>query len=294
MQAAKSNVPLISIVIPSFNQGDYIEQTITSILGQYYSNLELIVIDGGSTDCTLDIINKYAHLISYHVSEPDKGQADAINKGFRVAKGDILAWLNSDDMYLPCTLSKVANLIGNSKTPKLIYGGCLHFFEGKENSFGYLPPSFESDKLTYFDYIVQPSTFWSRSLWETVGELNEFYNYALDWEWFIRASKICNFVPIQDYLSIYRIHDAHKSSTGEQKRAEEIIKLIEIYASQEWVAIYKDVYKRRQYLTTTYKNLNKLKLYRLRRLVIPYLQYKYSYLQVDMALSTLCFNYMNG
>lgn len=151
--------PLISVVIPSYNQGRFIEQTITSVLGQNYPNLELIVIDGGSTDQTQRIIEKYLDSISYYVSELDNGQAHAINKGFRVAKGDILAWLNSDDMYLPCTLLKVANIIKSSTEPKLIYGGCLHFYEGKSQAYGILPPDFDKEKITYTDYIIQPSTF---------------------------------------------------------------------------------------------------------------------------------------
>jgi len=277
--------PLISIVIPSFNQGNYIEQTITSILGQYYANLELIVIDGGSTDCTLDVIKKYAHLITYYVSEPDKGQADAINKGFRVAKGDILGWLNSDDMYLPCTLSKVANMIGDSKEPKLLYGGCLHFFEGKEQTYGYLPPNFNSEKLTYADYIIQPSSFWSRSLWETVGELNESYNYVLDWEWFIRATKTCVFTPIQDYLSIYRLHENHKTGTGGLRRSQEILKIVEIYANEEWLEIYKDVYKKITSLKLNKNSPLQLKVWS--KFIIRYLYLKYGKINVNLALSML-------
>lgn len=277
--------PLISIVIPSFNQGNYIEQTITSILGQYYSNLELIVIDGGSTDGTLDVIKKYAHLITYYVSEPDKGQADAINKGFKVAKGDILAWLNSDDMYLPCTLSKVANMIGDSKEPKLLYGGCLHFFEGKEQTYGYLPPNFDSERLTYADYIIQPSSFWSRSLWETVGELNESYNYVLDWEWFIRATKTCVFTPIQDYLSIYRLHENHKTGTGGLRRSQEILKIVEIYANEEWLEIYKDVYKKITSLKLNKNSPLQLKVWS--KFIIRYLYLKHGKINVNLALSML-------
>lgn len=295
MKTNKLTEPLISIVIPSFNQGQFIEQTITSFLGQNYPNLELIIIDGGSTDNTPNIIEKYKDSISHYISEPDNGQAHAINKGFRVAKGDILAWLNSDDMYLPCTLSKVASIFGSSyNQPKLIYGGCLIFPEVGRTSIteffpttGYLPPNFDAYKLTCWDYIVQPSTFWSRKLWETVGELNESYHYGLDWDWFIRASRCCDFVPISDYLSMYRTHEFHKTGTGGLKRANELIKIIETYADDNWISAYKDVYKNRTSLKKGFTWLSKLRLNRLRGLFYPHLYLKHGRHRVEYAVSTL-------
>lgn len=282
-----SEKPLISIVIPSFNQGDFIEQTLTSVIGQNYPKLEIIVIDGGSTDQTIKIVEKYSSSLSYFISEPDNGQAHAINKGFRQAKGDILGWLNSDDMYLPCTLSKVANIVGVSAEPKFVYGGCLHFFEGKASAFGYLPPDFDAERLTYFDYIVQPSTFWSRSLWEAVGELNESYNYVLDWDWFIRAAQVCNFIPIQDYFSIYRLHDNHKTGTGGLKRTEEMLRIVETYAKDEWISAYRDVYRQITSLRNGLNRLLKLRLYRFRHLFYPQLYLKHGQHRVDVALSIL-------
>ncbi|GAK55299.1 glycosyl transferase family 2 [Candidatus Vecturithrix granuli] len=268
--------PLISIVIPSFNQGQFIEQAITSVLGQNYPNIELIVIDGGSSDQTLQIVEKYQHSIRHCISEPDHGQAEAINKGFRLAQGDILAWLNSDDMYLPCTLSKIAAAIGNTTEPALVYGGALYFYEKTTYTFGELPPEFDPDQLTYFDYMIQPSTFWNRRVWETVGELNEMYCYVLDWDWFIRASKICQFTRLEgEYLAIYRLHGSHKSGTGKDARQEEILRVVETYASQEWIAAYHDVYKVITPLRTWLYRLSRLKLYWLRYGLYPRLYLKY-------------------
>lgn len=279
-----SNQPMISVVIPSFNQGRFIGQAISSVLYQDYPNVELIIIDGGSSDNTSDIIEKYADSLSHYISEPDNGQAHAINKGFRVAKGDILAWLNSDDMYLPCTLSKVAKILSNVTTPALVYGGCMRFTEGTPYTHGVFPPDFDAERLTYYDYIDQPSTFWTRSLWETVGELNESYHYVLDWDWFIRASKIGKFIPLKEFLSIYRYHEEHKTGSGGAKRRKEILEVVEKYASPEWIAAYREVHAQFIPLKACLNRLLKLKLHRLRYLFYPQLYLKYGRERVDLVV----------
>ena len=233
--------PRISIVIPSFNQGEFIAQTLASLIGQNYPNLELIVIDGGSTDQTAEIIAQYAHAIAHYVSEPDNGQGHAINKGFRMATGEILAWLNSDDLYLPCTLAKIARLMRGSAAPQLVYGGSILFDHCGQFTQGRLPSEFDRERLTYFDYIEQASTFWTRRVWETVGELDESYHYALDWEWFLRASKICDFTPLREYLSLYRLHPTHKTGSGGARRQQEILRIVERSARPDWVTAYHDV-----------------------------------------------------
>lgn len=279
--------PKISIVIPSYNQGQYIEQTLTSIAYQNYPNLEVIVVDGGSTDQTLAVLEKYQHQLTHCISEPDNGQADAINKGFRLATGDVLGWLNSDDMYLPCTLSKAAQILKDYRKPKLIYGGCLHFRESKAEAFGIMPIEFDRDRLTYFDYITQPSTFWSRSLWEKVGELNDSYYYTLDWDWFIRASKVCDFTPVHDYLSIYRLHENHKTGTGGTKRAKEMIKIVENYASEEWKSAYIDVEPYAASLRVMRGRLSKIGFPHARILFHSHIYLKYGQHRVDTVLSMI-------
>lgn len=292
--------PLISIVTPSLNQGKFIEQAITSIVGQDYSNTELIIIDGGSTDNTLDIIKKYSDKISYWISEPDNGPAEAINKGFRVAKGDILAWLNSDDMYLPCALSKAVDILGLSQEPRLVYGGCLHFQDGKksssgwlydcgypdEDAWGYIPPSFDREVLTYQDFIIQPATFWTRSLWKKTGELNESFSLTFDWEWFIRASQVCDFTNINQYLAIFRFHDNHISSNAGVDRSAQILKIVETYASREWAAAYSAVYRQLSRLVHMRKILHRLKMYNLRYLIHAGLYLNHGS-RVDRALGNL-------
>jgi glycosyltransferase involved in cell wall biosynthesis len=233
--------PLISIVVPSFNQGRFIEQTLASVAGQCWPRLELIVVDGGSTDETREVVERYRHVVTHFISEPDRGQADAINKGFRLAEGDILAWLNSDDFYLPCTLQKIALALGDWRAPALATGGVLCMFEGKAQAQAFLPFSFDPAAMRTRDRMFQAATFWTRGLWEKTGELNPDYHYVLDWDWFLRASAHCGFTPVEDFLSVYRFHAGHKSSRGDDRRTREILDFIERNAPPEWSAAYRDV-----------------------------------------------------
>ena len=254
--------PLISVVIPSYNQGGFIEETILSVLGQNYPRMEVLVIDGGSTDDTVDIIKKHSARLGYWHSRKDSGQADAINQGMRLAKGDILCWLNSDDMYLPLALRKAARqLAGRVGEPALVYGAALVMREGK-TPFGAakVPEGFVADRLTYFDYIVQPSSFWTRALWEAAGELNAEYNYVLDWDWFIRASRVARFEYEPGFLSIYRLHDQHKTGKGGDRRREEILEVVRTYSSPYWVDIYEEVFRLRQRIRRWWQTFNRFRL----------------------------------
>ncbi len=168
--------PLISIVVPTLNQARYVEQTLASIVGQNWKRLELIVIDGGSTDGTQAIVERYP--VQHFVSEPDGGQAAAINKGFRLAKGDILAWLNSDDYYLPLTLARIAAALAPVELPHLVYGNCLLWFEEEQRALIERAPEFDREALRSRTYIIQPSAFWTRALWEKTGELNEKFTLS--------------------------------------------------------------------------------------------------------------------
>jgi glycosyltransferase involved in cell wall biosynthesis len=277
--------PLISIVVPSFNQGKYIGQTIESIIGQSYPRIELIIMDAGSTDDTRDVVRKYESSISHFVSEPDRGQADAVNKGFRVAKGDICSWINSDDMYMPGAFAKAADLIGSYNELKFVYGGSLYMCEGKSKRSAHWPPPYDAEKLRYRDYLVQPSTFWTRALWEKTGGVDDSFQYALDWEFFVRASKICPFIRCEDYLAIIRIHPTTKTTTGGGKRHRELVRIVEMHGDEDWAAAYRDVARDFSKLTRGLALLKRLRLYRLRQLFFPRLYLKHGTDKVECAFA---------
>lgn len=245
-------IPKISIVTPSFNQGRFIEETILSVIGQQYPNLEYIIIDGGSTDNSIEIIKKYEKYLSYWISEKDKGQSHGLNKGFLRASGDILAWLNSDDMYLPGTLNYISKII-QVNNPVLYFGNCIHFRqEGTEiiSSGSDVQKAAKLKKLDIVDYIIQPSTFWTRNAWICAGTLREDLQYVFDWEWFIRAKKKgVKFHNVDKPLSLYRFHPGHKTSSGSYLRISEINKVYGMY-NKEMSLLFKNLLTEDLYFET--------------------------------------------
>ena len=231
--------PKITIVTPSYNQGRFIEETVLSVIGQGYPNLEFIIMDGGSTDDSVAVIKKYERNITYWVSERDEGQAHAINKGFARGTGDILAWLNSDDMYLPGTLAYISSKL-DTHAAELILGNCFHFEQDKAAAEGSDVRRWHSQRnLLLADYIIQPSTFWTRQAWEKTGKLDESLTFAFDWDWFIRASNGgVTFKPDDKYLSVYRKHDAHKSGVGGEKRLKELASVYERYSGARYAQLF--------------------------------------------------------
>lgn len=214
--------PKISIITPSFNQGEFIEETIRSVLLQGYPNLEYIIIDGGSTDNSVEIIRAYEPWLAFWQSEPDRGQADAINKGFARATGEILAWLNSDDLYEPGALKIVANHFANHPDCDFVYGAGWYLNEDSSRMFRFpATRPFDRRLLLSQDYILQPAAFWRRRLWNEAGNLDTSLNWGLDWEWFIRSTALGNAQFIETDLAGYRLAEGIKTlSGGERRRAE--------------------------------------------------------------------------
>lgn len=175
--------PKISIVMPTFNQAAFIEKSLLSVFNQGYPNLELIVIDGGSTDGTLEIIEKYQHLLTYKISEPDRGQSDALNKGFRQATGDIVGWLNSDDLYLPGVFFYVATAFIKNPDKGIVFGDRVLL--DKEDSVMDYKYSFDFNldhhKYEGFQFNAQ-SMLWRREVHLRFGDFDIDLNYTMDYE----------------------------------------------------------------------------------------------------------------
>lgn len=230
----QSDRPKISIITPSLNQGRYLETCIRSILDQEYANLEYMVIDGGSTDESLSIIKKYEGQINFWVSEKDRGQSDAINKGLKRATGELVAWLNADDFYLPGALQAFADAYIDNPSASFFFGNGHRVDEqGRFISFFFREGKvlFNQQALIYgLNYILQPSTAINRVLLEDVGYLNENLHYVLDTDLWIRLSKIADPVAIQSTIAASREYGETKTSTGSFKRVEEIRCLAEKYS----------------------------------------------------------------
>jgi len=209
--------PLISIVIPSFNQGNYIEQTIISIIEQDYEHKEIIIIDGGSTDNTVNILKKYNSKITYWISEKDNGQSHAINKGLKIAKGEIFNWINSDDYLEPGALKHIATLF-QAKPDLNIVGGYCRLFSEKEkfsiiSRIG-IKESAEESIVNY--WMNQPSTFYKTEIIKDFGGINESLHYCMDLEiWFKYLSKYgtADVKLTNNLLSHFRHHDSSKTET---------------------------------------------------------------------------------
>ncbi len=208
-------LPLVSIVTPSFNQGQFLEETILSVLQQEYQNVEYIIIDGGSTDNSLEVIKRYEHRLAYWVSEKDCGQADAINKGFQRSTGQIVGWLNSDDLLYPAAIKDVVNEFQRNSDLELIYGdvdygpstdAILRKISGNTVVFKNMMRSLQVP-------IPQQGSLWKRSVLNKIGHLNPRWHVVLDRDFFIRAASECKLLYLPMTLGLFRDHNLSKSSS---------------------------------------------------------------------------------
>ena len=220
------NLPLVSIVTPSYNQGRFIGQTIQSVLSQNYPNMEYIIVDGDSTDNTKQILGHYADKISICVSEPDTGQSDAINKGFRLARGEIVAWINSDDYYYPDALQHAVEIFQTDEALDVLYGDCVYVDEeGQFLRYFTEVSEFDQEKLlNVSNFIMQPATFFRRRALDRVDFLREELNFTMDWDlWCRLAREGCKFKYERRLFAVNREYALAKTSTGKLSRWYEIL-----------------------------------------------------------------------
>jgi glycosyltransferase involved in cell wall biosynthesis len=201
--------PLVSIVTPSLDQGRFLEEAIRSVAEQNYPSIEHVVVDGGSTDETLEVLRRHPHV--RWVSEPDEGQADAIAKGFRLAGGEILAWLNADDLYLPGAVATAVAAL-REHGAHVVYGGWRQVDERGETIKDVAARPFDyRELLEERNTIAQPSTFFTREAYEAVGGVDTSYRYAMDYELWLRLGARYEFVRVDAILAAFRYHDASKT-----------------------------------------------------------------------------------
>ncbi len=234
-----TSLPNITVITPSYNQGKYIEQTIESILKQGYPNLEHLVVDGGSTDQTLDILHKYEEQLHW-VSERDRGQSHAINKGLQPATGDVICYLNSDDLFTPGALSKVGRFFRDHPRAFWLTGKCRIIDQnGQEiRRPGTIYKNFclhwhSLNLLSVMNYISQPTTFWRKEALERVGLFDERWYFAMDYDYWLRLGQHYKLWFLDEYLACFRVHPASKGSSSAKSQFDEQLEVAKQHVSSQ-------------------------------------------------------------
>ncbi len=221
-----NNLPLVTIVTPSFNQSRFLEETINSVLKQSYPNIEYIIVDGASSDGSLEIIKQYAPRLTHWVSEKDRGQTDAINKGFAIAKGEVLAWLNSDDTLLPNAVAEAAAYLSENPDVGMVYGDA-NYIDGKSSVIGRFPAA-ETDLARLrrgYVHIPQQASFFRRSLWMQVGPLDPDFYFAMDYDLWVRLAERSKLKYLPRTWANFRLHADAKTISADDQCWPEMLKV---------------------------------------------------------------------
>lgn len=251
-----STFPSITVVTPSYNQAEFLEATIRSVLDQGYPNLQYLVIDGGSTDGSVDIIKKYESQISYWISEPDQGQVDAINKGLRMATGEWVTWQNSDDTFCPGAFYGLADAVVRHPKADLIIGNMTLIDQAGQSlrDIHYVTPTYGA-MLAEGMILTNQSAFWRRSVHADIGYLDETLDCSFDFEWFLRLLKNHKAAYVNQMWGCYRLHEATKTSNLADRFAVERARILRDIKFPAW----------------------KKPIYRIRRMALTLLQGEFSY-----------------
>ena len=217
---------LVSIVTPSFNQAPYLEDTIRSVLEQDYPNLEYIIVDGGSTDGSVDIIRRYVDRLAWWVSEADKGQTDALNKGFARARGEILAWLNSDDTYQPGAVAEAAAFLQSRPEVGLVYGDA-NFIDENGKLIGHFPAAQTNYRRLRRGYvhIPQQAAFFRAELWRKVAPLDPSFYFAMDYDLWVRIAALAPIHYVPRTWANFRLHTQGKTIAADERCWPEMLRV---------------------------------------------------------------------
>lgn len=228
-------VSLISIITPSYNQVAYLEYTLQSVLAQDYPHIEYLVIDGGSIDGSLDIIRRYADRLAWWVSEPDAGQADAINKGFSRARGEYIAWLNSDDLYLPGAVMQAVAVLQANPELGMVFGDAFTINGDGMPLNALVFGEWGLPDLMAFRIICQPAVFMRRSILERAGYLDSSYHYMLDHQLWLRLARLAPIRHVSQTWAAARHHAAAKNVAHAEAFGEEALHIL------EWMEVQPDL-----------------------------------------------------
>jgi len=228
-------VSLISIITPSYNQVAYLEYTLQSVLAQNYPHIEYLVIDGGSIDGSLDIIRRYADRLAWWVSEPDAGQADAINKGFAQARGEYIAWLNSDDLYLPGAVMQAVAVLQANPELGMVFGDAFTINGDGMPLNALVFGEWGLPDLMAFRIICQPAVFMRRSILERAGYLDSSYHYMLDHQLWLRLARLAPILHVSQTWAAARHHAAAKNVAHAEAFGEEALHIL------EWMEVQPDL-----------------------------------------------------
>ena len=218
--------PLVSIVTPSFNQALYLETAIQSVFGQDYSNIEYLIVDGGSTDGSVDLLKNHAANLAYWVSEPDGGQTDAINKGFTRATGKYLGWLNADDRLHSVAVKEAVDFLESHPEVGMVYGDA-DYIDARGGVVGRFPAAqtnYTSLRRGYV-HIPQQAAFWRRDLWQRVAPLDASFTFAMDYDLWVRLAKLSKLKYLPRLWAQFRLHEDSKTLQNDQRAWDEMLKV---------------------------------------------------------------------